>query len=202
VVDQAGSLEGVREAVEIAEGLPDDETLPEDADRVLSSALQEQHTALHELFQGVDQLRYLRAAAAVSVLSPDPWYAAWVSVAIKCRLLERSTARAREEVAKTETRQMQCALLRCIFGNPFQPLPPIEPSLLTWNGGVVLRLAQAAYENRLLPSGELDSVRLAVLADALEDAGLTDETVLSHLRQPGQVHVRGCFVIDTLLGKS
>jgi hypothetical protein len=35
-------------------------------------------------------------------------------------------------------------------------------------------LAEAAYEHRLLPSGELDQERLSILADALEDAGCTD----------------------------
>jgi hypothetical protein len=47
----------------------------------------------------------------------------------------------------------------------------------------------------------LDVQRLAVLADALEEAGVTDEDVLGHLRQQGAVHVRGCFAVDLVLGK-
>jgi hypothetical protein len=92
-------------------------------------------------------------------------------------------------------------LLRCVVGNPFAPTPPIAPSLLTWSDGLVTKLARAAYDNRTLPAGTLDPVRLAVLADALEEAGCTDQPVLSHLRGPGP-HVRGCWVIDLLLGKS
>jgi hypothetical protein len=42
--------------------------------------------------------------------------------------------------------------------------------------------------------------RLAVLADALEDAGCTDAEILSHCRSPGP-HVRGCWVVDEILGK-
>ena len=61
-------------------------------------------------------------------------------------------------------------------------------------------LATAAYEERILPAGTLDSDRLAVLADALEDAGCDNEDILSHLRGPGP-HVRGCWVVDLLLGK-
>ena len=61
-------------------------------------------------------------------------------------------------------------------------------------------LARGAYEDRQLPSGQLDPARLAVLADALEDFGCTDQTVLSHLRGPGP-HLRGCRVLDLLLGK-
>lgn len=80
-----------------------------------------------------------------------------------------------------------------VFGNPFR-LPSIATSCFTPD---VLSLAQAAYEERLLPSGELDPVRLAVLADALEEAGATGE-ILTHLRLPGS-HVRGCWVIEGLM---
>ena len=65
----------------------------------------------------------------------------------------------------------------------------------------MVRLAQAAYDQRHMPGGTLDDGRLAVLADALEEAGCTDAGVLNHLRGPGP-HVRGCWVIDLCLGKS
>jgi hypothetical protein len=90
--------------------------------------------------------------------------------------------------------------LRDIFGFVFHQ-GGISPAVLTWHEGVVVRLAQAVYDDRLLPVGTLDSARLAVLADALEEAGCTDEEILAHLRSPGP-HVRGCWVIDCLLGKS
>ena len=61
-------------------------------------------------------------------------------------------------------------------------------------------LARAAYQERPLPSGELDPVRLAVLADALEDDGCTDEAVLAHLRGSGP-HVKGCWALDLVLAK-
>jgi hypothetical protein len=38
-----------------------------------------------------------------------------------------------------------------------------------------------------------------VLRDALMDAGCEDEAVLAHLLEP--THVRGCWVLDLLLGK-
>jgi hypothetical protein len=62
-------------------------------------------------------------------------------------------------------------------------------------------LANTIYEQRQLPSGHLDSHRLAVLADALEEAGCRDDEIQSHLRQQGAVHVRGCWAIDPLLNK-
>jgi hypothetical protein len=87
-------------------------------------------------------------------------------------------------------------LLRCIFGNPFRPVV-LDPS---WRTPTVTPLAQAAYDERILPAGTLDQDRLAVLADALEDAGCNNADILSHLRGPGP-HLRGCWVIDLLLGK-
>jgi hypothetical protein len=89
-------------------------------------------------------------------------------------------------------------LVRDIFGPlPFRPVS-INQSWLAWNDSAVVRLAQAAYKERELPSGHLDTTRLAILADALEEAGCSDAEVLTHLRGPGH-HVRGCWVLDLLL---
>ncbi len=63
----------------------------------------------------------------------------------------------------------------------------------------VWAVAQAAYDERRKKRLELDPVRLAVLADALEEAGCT-ETILAHLREDSP-HVRGCWVLDLILGK-
>ncbi len=91
----------------------------------------------------------------------------------------------------------QASALRDIFGNPFH-MVVLDT---VWQSTCVTALAQAAYEERVLPEGTLDSVRLAILADALEDAGCTDAVILDHLRGPGP-HVRGCFVMDAILGKT
>jgi hypothetical protein len=91
------------------------------------------------------------------------------------------------------------ALLREVFGNPFRPAS-VDPAWLAWQGGTVPRLAQAAYDERELPSGHLDPARLAVLADALEEAGCSNADILGHLRGPAP-HVRGCFPVDLLLGR-
>jgi hypothetical protein len=87
-------------------------------------------------------------------------------------------------------------LLHDIVGNPFRPVT-IDPAWLT---GTVKQLALAAYEERELPSGHLDRQRLAVLADALEEAGCQDAELLEHLRSK-KVHVRGCWALDLLLNK-
>jgi hypothetical protein len=87
----------------------------------------------------------------------------------------------------------QADLLRELFGNPFRPTTPPSPGVLAWHHGTVVKVAQAIYDER-----EFD--RLPILADALLDAGCEDESILSHCRGPGP-HVRGCWVIDLILGK-
>jgi hypothetical protein len=94
-------------------------------------------------------------------------------------------------------RAAQCDLLRDVFGDPDWP-PSIDPAWRAWQGGIVVALARAAYEERSLPAGTLDSARLAVLADALDEAGCADPALLGHLRGAGP-HVRGCFAVDAIL---
>ena len=91
-------------------------------------------------------------------------------------------------------------LIRDIFGPlPFRDIA-LGPAILTWNDSTVVRLAQAAYDERNMPTGTLDNGRLLVLADALEESGCSDASILEHLRGPGE-HVRGCWVVDQILGK-
>jgi hypothetical protein len=98
------------------------------------------------------------------------------------------------------TEEYLCAVLACLFGNLFRPSPPLPPAVLAWNEGTVPRIAQGTYDERL-PEGILNTGRLAILADALLDAGCDDDELLAHLRSPGP-HVRGCWAVDLILGKS
>jgi hypothetical protein len=110
-----------------------------------------------------------------------------------------NTAMAAEMVPgrlRAKERSAQAALVRDIFGNPFRAVA-LDPS---WPTPTVASLAQTAYDERLLPSGPLDPARLAVLADALEDAGCTGQAILDHLRAAGP-HVRGCWAVDLVLAK-
>jgi hypothetical protein len=86
----------------------------------------------------------------------------------------------------------QAGLLRDIVGNPFRR-PAVYPSWLAWNERCVERMARGIYEERAFD-------RLPILHDALLDAGCDDDLLLAHCRTP-QGHVRGCWVIDLLLGK-
>ena len=83
----------------------------------------------------------------------------------------------------------QTDLLRDIFGSPFRPIVA-DPAWLT---PTAVAIATAIYADRAFE-------RMPILADALEEAGCTNEDVLLHCRSDGQ-HVRGCWVVDLLLGK-
>jgi hypothetical protein len=67
----------------------------------------------------------------------------------------------------------------------------IDPRWLT---STVVDLARAIYQERAFD-------RLPVLADALADAGCDSEEIIAHCRSDGP-HVRGCWVVDLLLGRS
>jgi hypothetical protein len=94
----------------------------------------------------------------------------------------------------------QALLLRDIFGPLLFRRVPVGPAWLLWNQGTVRKLAKACYEERPLPEGTLDSGRLVIAADALEEAGCDNADVLDHLRGPGP-HMRGCWAVDLILGK-
>src|SRR5262249_41872997 len=86
----------------------------------------------------------------------------------------------------------QALILGDIIGNPFRP-GAVDLAWLTWNDGTVPKMAQHIYDTR-------DFSLLPILCDALEEAGCGNEDIIQHCRQPGE-HVRGCWVVDLLLGK-
>ncbi len=82
------------------------------------------------------------------------------------------------------------ALIRETFG-----LSPATPVTLDprWLTETVVALANSIYAERAFD-------RMPILADALEEAGCDHADILSHCRGDGP-HVRGCWVVDLLLGK-
>ena len=175
---------------------------------------------------------------------------------------------ARHHACILRDHEKKAAFLRDIIGNPFRPVEPLwqhrvslqgqtdksYPSWLAWNDGIIPKIAASIYESR-----EFD--RMFELADALEEAGCTNEEILMHCRgtvkrrvvrkiktgllcplcgqkafwrhgmhfdhekrcgdcnvswEPGEekqffadelaqenlIHVRGCWAIDCILGKS
>lgn len=87
----------------------------------------------------------------------------------------------------------QCRLIRDIFHGPLRPVF-FRQHWLRWNDGTVRSVAEVIYKER-------DFSLMPILADALEDAGCDQADILNHCRQPNE-HVRGCWVVDLLLGKA
>jgi hypothetical protein len=94
-----------------------------------------------------------------------------------------------EKKKRADERAKQAALVRDIFGNPFR-LVAVRPE---WPTPAVINLSRVIYDDRAFD-------HLPMLADALEDAGCDEPNILDHCRQPGD-HVRGCWVVDVVLGR-
>lgn len=86
-------------------------------------------------------------------------------------------------------RAAQAALLHEVFGNPYRPVA-INADWLTPD---VVSQAEAIYAGRAFEG-------MPALGDALEEAGCRGLDIIYHCREPRE-HVRGCWVIDAILGK-
>jgi len=196
--------ERCRKAVEVAER--DAEGLATEAD--VFAALDMGRDGWHAQAEAADDGHYstplLRAMPDAGLAAYDAIDADWQCIGNAARAAayfaapaERDFAAALSDpawvAANDHESRIQAGLIRCIFGNPFHPRPRLPAALLGWNDGTIPKIARGIYEERAFD-------RLPVLHDALLDAGCDDEAILSHCREAGR-HVRGCWVIDLLLGK-
>jgi hypothetical protein len=104
--------------------------------------------------------------------------------------------RAQDEAPALVSREQVAHFLRCIFGTPYRGISVgfrlfrLDPA---WRTADVVALAQGIYDERAFD-------RMPILADALQDAGCTNEDVLNHCRDSNTPHARGCWVVDLVLG--
>jgi hypothetical protein len=98
-----------------------------------------------------------------------------------------SRADAEREVADLDIQVLERA--RSWMGQQGHRL--LDPCWLTWNSGIVRKLAQAIAEEHAWD-------RLPILADALEEAGCINAELIEHCRA-GEKHARCCWIIDLLL---
>jgi hypothetical protein len=82
----------------------------------------------------------------------------------------------------------QAELVREVVGNPFCPVAFDSQ----WRTDDTLGLARGIYEDRAFD-------RMPLLTDALMDAGCDDKAILAHCRSD-EPHVRGCWLVDLVLG--
>ena len=97
-----------------------------------------------------------------------------------------------------------CDILREIVGNPFRQYLAVP----SWQGGGVIQPDGRTVMFTDAVKGIADAVhvtgdfgRLPILADALEEAGVTDEVLLAHCRDGGP-HLRGCWALDVVRGRA
>jgi hypothetical protein len=176
------------EALETAERYADD--------LVPASELSEAEEKAHEAYTIARQ-----AGFEASVMASDAVYAttcAGVGWDIAEMAAQRAAAAVAAGAPKGQTRparvaevSAQLALLRDVFGNPFRTIA-VDPA---WRTPDVVALAAGIYEERAFD-------RMPILADALQDAGCDSDDILNHLRDPHAAHVRGCWALDLILGKS
>jgi hypothetical protein len=164
--------------------------LPDESSRGLVGVLE-------QYADGLVGARDLEAARRVS-MNPA-WYATECSRPDSAWNAARDTARAARCLRTLSTpagepvvRERQVPLLRCIVGNPFRPVS-LERSWLAHAGGAALALARSIDEDCRWSD-------LPFLGDVLEEAGCTDEGILSHCRETSE-HARGCWVVDLVLGR-
>jgi hypothetical protein len=134
----------------------------------------------------------IRDVALYAAASPGLTSVAFTGVSVRNAVLavvSRGAPTTKYDDGNAAKRKM-CGFLRDIYG----PLPLRSiPFDFGWTSSTVKNLAETIYSERAFDL-------LPILADALEDVGCTNQEVLAHCRVPGG-HVRGCWVLDLLLGR-
>lgn len=97
-----------------------------------------------------------------------------------------------------------CDIIRDICGNPFRPWHVLPP----WMGRGVIQPTgeEVRFSAHVQPLAEVIDRhrhydRLPILADALEESGVTDAELLGHCRGEG-THHPGCWAVDLALGRA
>jgi hypothetical protein len=130
------------------------------------------------------------ASGAAAMAQQSAWIAPWD--APEAETGWEAPWEPHRETARASERRAQAGLISCIIGNPLRPIS-LPATVLSWKDGAIPRLAQTIYDERVFDC-------LPSLADALEEAGWTEATLLAHCRQQGP-HARGCWPVDLILGK-
>jgi hypothetical protein len=161
--------------------------------------------AVGELTRMLEEVKGIGAFAKGRVATATVHWAAAILVDPKLRYPEyaaRQAAHYAEQALRDERWLRGCRVegsktgavervwLCDLLGDPFKPRA-VDPSCLMLS---VTSVARAVYDGRRFED-------MPVLADALEEAGCTNADILRHCRGPGP-HVRGCWALDLILGKS
>jgi hypothetical protein len=174
-----------RAAIEVSERFADELATKKELVNAKSRAARVANTLpIEETYRGTPSTIYLACLAAEFVTSP-----ALTTVLAAADKVVRAFTTIRRRLWKVE-RAIQADIFRDIFGNPFRPAV-LDAA---WRTDTAVSLARTMYDSR-------DFGAMPILADALQDAGCDNEHILNHCRHTSLAHVRGCWVVDLVLGK-
>jgi hypothetical protein len=166
-----------REAVEVSLGYADGQATADELAAARSAAVSAaSHAGSHSA----------AAWAACETANPSAFRAAWAAAEESRELLRKQSPRAAEDEARA-----QAGFLRDIIGDPFRPVRA-RPLRHLDRHPVVREIAEELYAD-----APVDDMK--ALADHLERLGCPAKSILEHCRSVGP-HVRGCWVIDLILG--
>jgi len=192
-------LDSCRKAIEMAERAADEAVPPDELHALSQAACSFQYAAEYYCacygealgpFDGelVASGTVANAAYKASLHNISPDDVVW-DIGQAAGFLRQKRFGPADESGIAAERRFHCDLLRDIFGNPFQRVT-FDP---TWRKTAVVELAAAAYAER-------DFNEMPKLGNALKKAGCDNADILAHCREPSE-HVRGCWVIDLVLGR-
>jgi hypothetical protein len=177
-----------RNAVEVAERFADG-LINEDERKVVFAAAESVAFAIPSNAPPEHRVQRLSALSAAVAVADKPYYAT-ETAQHAATLHERLSGKQEGAEAAAAEKLEQANLIRELLGNPFRP----TAILPDWRTSTVLALARGIYEERAFD-------HMPILADALQDAGCDNEDILNHCRDAKRPHVRGCWVVDLILGK-
>jgi hypothetical protein len=142
-------------------------------------------------FASTTGLTFTRTMPDGRVVQHETWAAIQYCLGCVLWIAARDEERGRFEQDRDSRFRLWAAdTMRCVVGNPFRSVAA-DPA---WRTPTVVALARQMYESR-------EFAAMPILADALQDTGCDNADVLDHCRGDGP-HVRGCWVVDLVLGKS
>jgi hypothetical protein len=182
----AQDLPSLPAVIDIIERSADGEARVEEEGRVRETILVCKEAAI--MNQDFELAAYLRDIQDVLVRTPvAPRRLAHATRSARSLREGQLTGRAAREV------RAQRILNDLYVAEVFGPFPAV-PFPSEWQTDTAMSLARTMYDAREFSA-------MPILADALQDAGCDNDDTLSHCRDANQTHVRGCWVVDLVLGK-
>ena len=189
----------IRRTLAFAERVAEGDPGGDDERRALGAALDKRYATLYPGHGAPSPATLALSAVTDAAFATDPGGAARSAMLTGMEAIATAEALAvpdseydaRHDAVAGEVKRYYAGLLREIVGCPFNP-PSRDPAWDRWNHQAIVTLARSIYESSSF-------VDLPILADALEECGNADPSLVQHCRAPVE-HVRGCWALDCICG--